>query len=65
MLRRNDMNNVAKKSLHMLGKAADIAVPGFRTESIHRVARQLGIGGVGLYRSSGFVHVDTGSIRYW
>jgi uncharacterized protein YcbK (DUF882 family) len=29
------------------------------------VARALGLGGVGYYPRSGFVHLDTGPVRYW
>jgi uncharacterized protein YcbK (DUF882 family) len=30
-----------------------------------RTARALGAGGVGVYRSSSFIHVDTGPVRTW
>ena len=58
-------NKVAKKSLHMQGKAVDIRIPGVRLTDLHRAARQINRGGVGLYTGSRFVHLDTGRPRYW
>ena len=56
---------VASKSLHMLGKAIDIRVPGVKLDHLQGAARSLKLGGVGYYPSSNFVHVDTGRVRYW
>ena len=56
---------VASKSLHMVGKAIDIRVPGVKLDHLRGAARSLKIGGVGYYPSSNFVHVDTGRVRYW
>ncbi len=56
---------VAKKSMHMMGQAIDIAMPGVDVLDLHRSAKGLQAGGVGLYRSSGFIHIDTGNVRYW
>jgi uncharacterized protein YcbK (DUF882 family) len=56
---------VAKKSFHMLGKAADIRIPGIELKHVRNAALTLKNGGVGYYRSSGFVHVDTGNFRTW
>ncbi len=58
-------DGVAKKSLHMQGKAIDIRVPGIDTKHLHRVAQALKGGGVGLYSNSDFVHLDVGRVRYW
>ena len=33
--------------------------------ALHKAAVSLKGGGVGLYRSSNFIHVDTGRVRYW
>jgi hypothetical protein len=33
--------------------------------ALHKTARAMQVGGVGLYSKSGFVHVDTGRVRYW
>lgn len=56
---------VANRSLHMSGKAIDIALPGCRLSHLRSAALSLRAGGVGYYPSSGFVHVDTGRVRQW
>ena len=56
---------VAKFSLHMEGRAADIHVPGVSTQQLFEAALAMRAGGVGYYKSSGFVHVDTGLVRNW
>ena len=56
---------VASRSLHMVGKAIDIRVPGVPLEELHKAAVSLKKGGVGIYPSSNFVHVDVGRVRYW
>lgn len=56
---------VASKSLHMVGKAIDIRLPGTKLDHLRAAARSLKLGGVGYYPSSNFVHVDTGRVRYW
>jgi uncharacterized protein YcbK (DUF882 family) len=58
-------SGVAKKSLHMQGMAIDIRVPGRALKTLHDNARAMGRGGVGLYPTSDFVHVDVGRVRYW
>ncbi len=58
-------NGVAKRSLHMEGKAIDIRIPGYDLRHLRRAALSLKAGGVGYYPSSNFVHVDTGRVRYW
>ena len=56
---------VASDSQHMNGNALDIRMPGVPVFQIRQVARSLGMGGVGFYPHSGFVHIDTGPVRYW
>ena len=56
---------VATQSLHMVGKAMDIRVPGVKLDHLRSAAASLKLGGVGFYPSSNFVHVDTGRVRYW
>lgn len=63
-LRKRSMG-VAKYSLHMEGRAADIHVPGIGTRALQQAALAMQSGGVGYYRRSGFVHLDTGRIRHW
>ena len=57
-------HGVAKKSLHMQGKAIDICVEKPDLKHIRDVAIALGRGGVGYYPGS-FVHLDTGNVRSW
>jgi uncharacterized protein YcbK (DUF882 family) len=56
---------VASGSLHQVGKAIDIRLPGVKLDRLRGAARSLKLGGVGYYPSSNFVHVDTGRVRYW
>lgn len=62
---RTRMKRVAKYSLHMEGRAADIYLPGTPVEKLQQAALSLSAGGVGLYSSSHFVHLDTGPVRHW
>lgn len=64
-LRKGGGGGVAKKSLHMLGKAIDIRLPGTPLKELHHIACDAKVGGVGLYTGSNFVHIDTGAVRYW
>lgn len=56
---------VARGSLHLQGRAIDIRLSDVRTTVLRDAARELGQGGVGYYRRSDFVHVDTGRVRTW
>lgn len=56
---------VAKNSFHMQGMAIDIRMPGRPLEELRDAAVVLGLGGVGYYPESDFVHVDTGPLRLW
>ena len=58
-------NGVAKQSYHMKARAIDIGSPNLGPERLYEAAKSLNRGGVGLYVSSGFVHMDTGPIRHW
>lgn len=62
---RRRSKGVAKYSLHMEGRAADIYIPGIPTRQVREAALSLNAGGVGIYSNLNFVHMDTGSIRYW
>jgi uncharacterized protein YcbK (DUF882 family) len=64
MLRRRSYG-VARNSLHMRGMAVDLRVPDRSLRSLRLAALSLKRGGVGYYPASGFVHVDTGSVRSW
>ncbi|ENO88886.1 YcbK family protein [Thauera linaloolentis] len=65
MLRRTGSGGVAKRSLHMDGKALDIRLVGCDTAHLRDAALALGAGGVGYYPESDFVHIDTGPVRSW
>lgn len=56
---------VARDSQHMNGNAMDIRMPGVPVYQIRQAAYSLNMGGVGFYPRSGFVHLDTGPVRYW
>jgi uncharacterized protein YcbK (DUF882 family) len=58
-------SGVASGSMHMVGRAIDIRVPGVELDHLREAARSLKLGGVGFYPSSNFVHVDTGRVRFW
>ena len=58
-------NGVAKKSLHMQGMAIDINLPDKKLKTVRQAALEMQRGGVGYYPKSGFVHVDTGRVRFW
>ena len=62
---RQGGHRVARHSLHMQGKAIDIAIPGVGLDKLRRVALNLKYGGVGYYPGPGFVHIDSGSFRTW
>ena len=62
---RHRSRGVARKSLHMLGHAADIRIPGLATSRLRRMALDLRQGGVGYYPQSNFIHVDIGPARSW
>jgi uncharacterized protein YcbK (DUF882 family) len=52
-------------SNHGHGRAIDIVVPGAADEDVAKFARELGFVGVGIYPTSGFVHVDVRERSYF
>ncbi|MGZ5479300.1 MAG: DUF882 domain-containing protein [Candidatus Aminicenantales bacterium] len=64
-LRKTGGGGVAANSLHLVGKAIDIRVPGVALRDLYRKAVSLQGGGVGIYPGSDFVHVDVGRVRTW
>lgn len=56
---------VAKRSLHMRGRAIDIRLPGTDLSKLRKAALSMRAGGVGYYPQSNFLHVDTGRFRTW
>lgn len=52
-------------SNHGRGRAIDIIVPGAADADVAKFARELGFVGVGIYPTSGFVHVDVRDRSYF
>jgi uncharacterized protein YcbK (DUF882 family) len=58
-------SGVAGGSLHLQGRAIDIRLGDVSSAVLRDAARELRRGGVGYYRRSDFVHLDTGRVRTW
>jgi uncharacterized protein YcbK (DUF882 family) len=63
--RAMESRRVSRASLHMSGMAADVRLPGRDSFGMARLAAEMQVGGVGLYRRDGFVHLDCGPARRW
>jgi uncharacterized protein YcbK (DUF882 family) len=55
---RAPMFSIATLSYHTRGMAADIRIPGMTPLMVRDLAESMGVGGIGYYPVSGFVHVD-------
>jgi uncharacterized protein YcbK (DUF882 family) len=64
MLRKKG-REVAKKSQHTQGHAVDFNLAGVGVSELYPWLLRTHDGGVGVYRGSGFVHIDTGRKRTW
>jgi uncharacterized protein YcbK (DUF882 family) len=64
-LRQTRGGGVARRSLHMEGRAIDVRLPGVPLADLRDAALSLRAGGVGYYPGSQFVHLDTGRVRNW
>ena len=62
---RQKSKGVARGSLHMQGKALDFRLPGTDTAVLRDKALAMKRGGVGYYRESDFIQIDTGRVRRW
>ena len=58
-------SGVAKKSLHMQGRALDVRLKLCPCAELRDLALAAKQGGVGYYQRSDFVHIDTGAFRTW
>ncbi|MBX3500730.1 MAG: DUF882 domain-containing protein [Alphaproteobacteria bacterium] len=58
-------SGVADDSLHIRGRAIDVVLPDRSAAQLRAAAIELGMGGVGYYPRTGFVHLDTGPFRRW
>ena len=65
LILRKKGHQVARDSQHTHGNAIDFFIPNVTTRQLHAWAKAQKKGGVGIYLDSGFVHMDTGPIRYW
>jgi uncharacterized protein YcbK (DUF882 family) len=63
--RSSQSRRVSTVSLHMSGMAADCRLPNRVSLEVARRAADLQLGGVGLYRRDGFIHLDCGPVRRW
>jgi len=66
MLRRRS-RQVAEHSQHMEGRAIDAHFLDVGTAAIRDITMRMQAGGVGFYPTGGtpWVHIDSGSVRYW
>ncbi len=64
-LRETRGGGVARRSLHMDGRAIDVRLPGVELATLRDAALSLRAGGVGYYPRDQFVHLDNGPVRRW
>ena len=62
---RSRSRGVARNSLHMSGKAADLRLNSRSVGQMFAAAKACAAGGVGRYSRSNFVHMDCGQVRSW
>lgn len=62
---RSRSSGVARNSLHVQGKAADMRLKSRSVAQIYNAAASCRAGGVGKYTRSSFVHMDCGPLRTW
>jgi uncharacterized protein YcbK (DUF882 family) len=65
MLTNEITEGAARDSWHVKGGAADIVIPSVPTANAAAFGKWLSGGGVGLYASKRFVHLDRGRVRAW
>lgn len=59
------LEGAAKNSMHLYGRAIDFTVPGLSPAALAQIASQFKAGGIGIYLSQNFIHLDTGGVRVW
>jgi uncharacterized protein YcbK (DUF882 family) len=62
---RRASSGVAKRSLHMEGRAVDLRLEDTALSRLRKLAIDMKAGGVGFYPRSNFIHIDTGRVRQW
>jgi len=65
LLLRKKGHQVARDSQHTHGHAIDFFLPNVPTRRLWAWVKAQHLGGVGIYLHSGFVHMDTGPVRFW
>ena len=58
-------SGVARNSQHLRGTAIDVRLDDVTVEVLRDAALAMKRGGVGFYKKSNFVHIDTGRVRRW
>jgi len=61
----NQSSSVVLGSQHTKGRALDFRLPGLDTKKVWETARSMKRGGTGYYKSSDFIHIDSGPVRFW
>lgn len=62
---KEEGRRVARESLHLEGRAADIHIDEVTEAALKDYAEGLKCGGVGFYPDNDFVHIDVGPVRSW
>ncbi len=62
---RSRGGGVARNSMHLQGRAVDVRLADVDSAVLRDIGLALKRGGVGYYRKSDFVHLDTGRVRRW
>ena len=62
---RKNSSGVAAGSLHLQGRALDFRLSGTSTRVLREKALTMKRGGVGYYKKSDFIQIDTGRFRFW
>jgi len=58
-------SGISRNSQHLLGTAIDVRLEDIPIEVLRDTALSMQKGGVGFYKQSDFVHIDTGRVRRW
>lgn len=61
----DSLENAAKNSMHLIGRAIDMYMPSIPLKDITWFGDYFKAGGVGVYPSNNFLHLDTGRVRRW
>lgn len=59
------LEGAAKNSMHLYGRAVDFSLPNVNPNILAKIAAQFKAGGIGIYNSQNFIHLDTGGVRMW